>query len=204
MSSRAHAHGKLREDHVILQESFLAAKERIAKLETAGKAFKDFAEGKVAELEAAGKAVKDELVLAQGKASRLESELLASRERDTELVLTRERVTELETELAETRERVMLREAAVEAESAAAHERASQAEERAVMAERDLANGLADAFIDGFEELRGKISAAFPAIDISGFMPTGESDGEERGSDEAEGDAGAGTEGDEEEGREGS
>ena len=71
-----------------------------------------------------------------------------------------------------TREWVMLREATAEAEVKAAHERAFQAEERSVIVEWDLANDLADVSLDGYDELRQKISSAFPDIDVSGFMPT--------------------------------
>ena len=34
-----------------------------------------------------------------------------------------------------------------------------------------MANGLAYAFLDGYDELREKIFASFPDIDVSGFMP---------------------------------
>ena len=59
-----------------------------------------------------------------------------------------------EAELVKTRERVMLREATIEAKVKVAHERALQAEERVVIVERDLANGLAYAFLDGYDELQ--------------------------------------------------
>ena len=45
-----------------------------------------------------------------------------------------------------------------------------QAGERVIIVERDLVNGLGDAFLDGYDELREKISVAFPDIDVSGFM----------------------------------
>ena len=110
------------------------------------------------------------------KTAKLEADLEEAREKTTnlesELLVTHERDALREAKLVKTRERAMLREAIVEAEVKAAHERALQAEERAVIAERDLDNGLGDAFLDGYDELREKISAAFLDIDVSGFMPT--------------------------------
>ena len=110
------------------------------------------------------------------KTAKLEANLEEAREKTTnlesELLVTHERDALREAKLVKTRERAMLREAIVEAEVKAAHERALQAEERAVIAERDLDNGLADAFLDGYDELQEKISAAFLDIDVSGFMPT--------------------------------
>ena len=217
LSSRAYAHGTLRQDHVAVQDELLAARGKIVELEDVGRASEGelvLAHEKASRLESELSATRErdalreeELVVAHKKVSRLESELLASREGDAlrkdELVGAHERVTKLEAELlttcrrdalreaelSVTRERAMLREAALEAELKAAHEKASQAEEKAAIAERDLANGLADAFIDGYDELREKISAAFPDIDVSGFLPTGAYDEDEGGSDEGEGDA---------------
>ena len=149
----------------------------------------------IAEFKAASSTSQDELVAAQERASRIESELSATHERealrDGELVEARKRATTLEAELlvlrernafteaelAQAHERAMLKEAGVEAELKAAQERASRAE--------DLENGLADAFIDGFEEFQGKASGAFPGIDFSGLVPA---DGSERGSDDVEDD----------------
>ena len=150
----------------------------------------------IAEFKAASSTSRDELVVAQERASRLEYELSATHERealrDGELVEARKRATTLEAELlalrernafteaelAQAHDRVMLKEAGAEAELKAAQERASRSEE-------DLENGLADAFIDGFEEFRGKASGAFPGIDFSGLVPA---DGSERGSDDVEDD----------------
>ena len=70
-----------------------------------------------------------------------------------------------------TREMAMLKEANAEAEMKVTHERSLQAKERVIIVERDLANGLTDAFLDGYDELREKIFATFPDIDVSGFMP---------------------------------
>ena len=112
----------------------------------------------------------------QEKTTKLEANLEEAREKTTnlesELLATHERDALKEAELVKTRERAMFREATAEAEVKAAHERALQAEERVVIAEKDLANGLVNAFLDGYDELREKISFAFPDIDVSSFMPT--------------------------------
>ena len=107
--------------------------------------------------------------------TKLEADLEEAREKTTnlesEILATHERDALREAELMKTRERAMLKEANAEAEVKATHERYLQVEERVIIVERDLANGLADAFLDGYDELREKISAAFPDIDVSGFMP---------------------------------
>ncbi|RWR97121.1 hypothetical protein CKAN_02653700 [Cinnamomum micranthum f. kanehirae] len=151
------------------------------------------AQRKIVALEAAGRASEADLTAARERATRFETALSATHERpakaEAELVKARERASLSEAELAQTRKRAALREIVVETEMKVARERASQAEERAILAEKELANGLADAFIDGYEELRGKISAAFPDIDFSGFVPTEAPDGSSGSSDDDDDDA---------------
>ncbi|RWR92216.1 hypothetical protein CKAN_02142500 [Cinnamomum micranthum f. kanehirae] len=114
-----------------------------------------------------------------------ETDLVAARERATGAERlsfcrpARERASLSEAELGQTRERASLRESVLAVEIKAVHDRASRAE-------KELSDGLADAFIDGYEELRGKISAAFPDLDLSGFVPTEAPDGDDGGSDDAE------------------
>ena len=72
-------------------------------------------------------------------ATQLEANLEEAREKtiniELELLATHERDVLREAELVKTRERAMLKETTAEAEVKAAHERALQAEERAVIAE---------------------------------------------------------------------
>ena len=142
--------------------AFEAARERASRLET--------------ELSSASERsarAEGELLIVRERESRVEAALLQARERarraEAELVEARERASLRETELVESRERASLR----EAELMQAHERASL---REVAVKTELAEGIANAFIDGYEELRGKISAAFPDLDFSGFLPTEEPD----------------------------
>ncbi|RWR88967.1 hypothetical protein CKAN_01801000 [Cinnamomum micranthum f. kanehirae] len=134
------------------------------------------AQRKIVALEAAGRASEADLTAACKRATRFEIALSAAHERaakaEAELVKAREKASLSEAELVQTRERATLRETVAETEMKVARERASQAEERVILAEKELANGLTDAFIDGYEELQGKISAAFPDVDFSGFVPT--------------------------------
>ncbi|RWR97085.1 hypothetical protein CKAN_02649600 [Cinnamomum micranthum f. kanehirae] len=138
------------------------------------------AQRKIVALEAAGRASEADLTAARERATGFETALSAAHERaakaEAELVKAREKASLSEAELVQTRERAALRETVTETEMRVARERASQAEERAILAEKKLANGLADAFIDGYQELRGKISAAFPDVDFSGFVPIEASD----------------------------
>ncbi|RWR82221.1 hypothetical protein CKAN_01093300 [Cinnamomum micranthum f. kanehirae] len=190
---RAHHNTQLKEENDSMQQELSAARRKIAALE------------------AARGASETDLVAARERAIRLETELLASRERATgveiELSAARERATRAEAEMEKARERTSLSEAELEkareraslseAELGQTREKASLREsvmateikavhDRASQAEKELSNGLADAFIDGYEELRRKISAAFPDLDLSGFVPTEAPDEDDGGSDDAE------------------
>ena len=180
--SRAHHHGQLKQHNEVMQRELLAAQTRVA------------------ELEATSTTSQAELVAIRERAALRETDLLASHKKTTKLEAdleeTRENTSNLEYELLATHERNALREAELvktreRVEVKAAHERALQAEERAAIIERDLANGLADTFLEGFDELREKIFAAFPDIDVLGFMPieTEVPDNGDGGSSEAEDEA---------------
>ncbi|RWR97221.1 hypothetical protein CKAN_02664100 [Cinnamomum micranthum f. kanehirae] len=160
----------------VSETDLVAARARIIGLETDLVTSRERATGAEAELlstrERATRA-EAELLAARERATRAEAEMEKARERaslsetelekareraslsEAELEKARERASLSEVELGQTRERASLRENVLAVEIQAVHDRASRAE-------KELSDGLADAFIDGYEELRGKISAAFP------------------------------------------
>ncbi|RWR89826.1 hypothetical protein CKAN_01889800 [Cinnamomum micranthum f. kanehirae] len=205
--SRAHHNTQLREENDNMQQELSTARRKIAALEAARGAFetdlvaarerairletellasRERATGAEVELSAARERAtraESELSVARERATRVEAEVEKARKRaslsEAELEKARERTSLSEAELGQTHERASLRESVLAAEIKAVHDRASQAE-------KELSDGLADAFIDGYEELRGKIFAAFPDLDFSSFVPTEVPDGHDGGSDDAE------------------
>ncbi|RWR98179.1 hypothetical protein CKAN_02768600 [Cinnamomum micranthum f. kanehirae] len=184
----------------VSETDLVAARARVIGLETDLVTSRERATGAEAELlstrERATRA-EAELLAARERATRAEAEMEKARERaslsetelekareraslsEAELEKARERASLSEVELGQTRERASLRESVLAVEIQAVHDRASRAE-------KELSDGLADAFIDGYEELRGKISAAFPDLDLSGFVPTEAPDGDDGDSDDVE------------------
>ncbi|RWR80029.1 hypothetical protein CKAN_00863600 [Cinnamomum micranthum f. kanehirae] len=200
--SRAHHNTQLKQENDSMQQELSTARREIAALEAArGVSEADLAaarervtrfETELSTARERATGAEADLAVARERATRAEAELVKARERaslsEAKLVKAHERASLSEAELIQTREGVLLRESVMATEIKAVHDRASRAE-------RELSDGLADAFIDGYEEFRGKISAAFPDLDLSGFVPTeapdegdGDSDDAEDGEDDEEDD----------------
>ncbi|RWR88974.1 hypothetical protein CKAN_01801800 [Cinnamomum micranthum f. kanehirae] len=189
LMSRAHHNIQLREENDSMQQELSAARKKIAALEAArGVSETDLVAARARRLSfwrpVRGRPGQRLRWRRPARGLRLvRPELEKARERaslsEAELEKARERASLSEVELGQTRERASLRESVLAVEIQAVHDRASRAE-------KELSDGLADAFIDGYEELRGKISAAFPDLDLSGFVPTEAPDGDDGDSDDVE------------------